>query len=455
MTPLADVLTVLLDGGRLDHLPVPGRTYSGEYREELARAAARSGQDESVQVGVGRVAGRPVVVIAGEFGFLAGSVGHTAADRVVAGYRHATEHRLPVITLPTSGGTRMQEGTAAFVRMADIARAAAEHRAVGAVRIGWLRDPTTGGVMATWGSYADITASEPGALLGFLGPRVFAALYDRPFPGDVQTAENLRRVGIIDAVVALPDLRRWTEDVLAACSDDEPRPAAPPTGDVTAVDSWECVLRSRRPDRPGPQEVVARLDRATRLSGTQAGEVGKGVTVTIGRLLGRRAVVVAQNRREVVPADLRLAQRGIALAGRLGLPIVTLVDTPGGELSVAAEESAMAGEIARTLAALTTVSVPTVSCVMGQGCGGAALALVPAGRVLCAQYGWISPLPPEGASVISRRTAEHADEMARIQGVGSTALRAAGIVDVVIPEGDDLVNAVLHATAVALDEVTG
>jgi acetyl-CoA carboxylase carboxyl transferase subunit beta len=126
---------------------------------------------------------------------------------------------------------------------------------------------------------------------------------------------------------------------------------------------------------------------------------------------------------------------------------VTIVDTPGGELSGTAEEAAMAGEIARTLQMLTGLTVPTVSCVMGQGCGGAALALIAASTVICMENGWVSPLPPEGASVISHGTTDRAAEMARSQGVTARALRDAGAVDVVAGEGCDLPSAVADAIA--------
>ena len=92
------------------------------------------------------------------------------------------------------------------------------------------------------------------------------------------------------------------------------------------------------------------------------------------------------------------------LAEELGLPLVTVIDTPGAELSVAAEEGAIAGEIARCIATLTTMTVPTVSVILGQGCGGGALALLPAQVVVATENAWLSPLPPEGASVICTAT---------------------------------------------------
>lgn len=111
----------------------------------------------------------------------------------------------------------------------------------------------------------------------------------------------------------------------------------------------------------------------------------------------------------------------------------------------------MAGEIARTLEAMAGLRVPSVSCVMGQGCGGAALALVPAGFIICMENGWVSPLPPEGASVISHRTPDKAADMARAQGVGALALLDADVVDLVAGEGEDVAAAVADVVAGALD----
>ncbi|HQR80457.1 MAG TPA: carboxyl transferase domain-containing protein [Actinomycetota bacterium] len=451
MTSLAQTLDALVDPGSVRQIPVPLRSFGGDYGASLERARARSGVDEAVQVMYADVAGWPVVVIGGEFGFLAGSVGQSAADRVVAGYQAATRDRLPVITLPTSGGTRMQEGATAFFRMTDIAWAAEEHERTGCVRIGWLRNPTTGGVMATWGSYAYITAAEPGALLGFLGPRVYEVLHGEPFP-PVQPAENLARVGVIDDVVELADLRGWVSRILSVTNGKDEPVEVGPGHEPVRVDAWEAVTRTRAADRPGPLQVLDLLTERTDLHGTGSGETGTGIQVSLGRIRGWRVAVVAQTRQEVTPADLRMAQRGIRLAARLGLPVVTLVDTPGGELSGQAEESAMAGEIARTMALLHSVQVPSVCCIMGQGCGGAALALIPAKMVICMENGWVSPLPPEGASAIMHRTPDRAADMARQQRVGALDLLDAEVIDVVVGEGPDLVGAVADAVARGLEE---
>ncbi|MEU8271639.1 carboxyl transferase domain-containing protein, partial [Sphaerisporangium sp. NPDC049002] len=114
-----------------------------------------------------------------------------------------------------------------------------------------------------------------------------------------------------------------------------------------------------------------------------------------------------------------------------------VIDTAGAALSKAAEEGGLAAEIARSLADLVMLDAPTVCLLLGEGAGGAALALLPADRVLCAQHGWLSPLPPEGASAILYRTIDFAPEIAKTQGVRATDLKRDGIVDRIIPELPD------------------
>ncbi|WP_024800674.1 carboxyl transferase domain-containing protein [Nocardia sp. BMG51109] len=184
------------------------------YRAELRSAGQRAGTDESVLTGEGLLRGRRVAVIACEFGFLAGSIGVAAAERIVTAVERASELGLPMVASPTSGGTRMQEGTVAFVQMVKVAGAVAAHKAAGHPYLVYLRDPTMGGVFASWGSLGHMTFAEPGALIGFLGPRVYEALYGRPFPEGVQTAENLYRSGVIDGVVPVRVFRRIAHRVL-------------------------------------------------------------------------------------------------------------------------------------------------------------------------------------------------------------------------------------------------
>ncbi|HYB82170.1 MAG TPA: acetyl-CoA carboxylase carboxyltransferase subunit beta, partial [Mycobacterium sp.] len=177
------------------------------YAAELAAARAATGLDESVLTGEGRIFGRRVAVVVCEFSFLGGSIGVAAAERITAAVQRATAEQLPLLASPSSGGTRMQEGTVAFLQMVKIAAAVRLHKQAHLPYLVYLRNPTTGGVFASWGSLGHVTIAEPGALIGFLGPRVYQLLYGEPFREGVQTAENLQRHGVIDAVVALDELR--------------------------------------------------------------------------------------------------------------------------------------------------------------------------------------------------------------------------------------------------------
>ena len=202
---------------------------SPQYAAELAAARAATGLDESVLTGEGTVFGRRVAVVACEFDFLAGSIGVAAAERITAAIERATALGLPLLASPSSGGTRMQEGTVAFLQMVKIAAAVTLHKRAHLPYLVYLRHPTTGGVFASWGSLGHITVAEPGALIGFLGPRVYEQLYGQPFPPGVQTAENLRHHGVIDGVVPLDGLRTtldWALRVVADAPGPPPEPLA-------------------------------------------------------------------------------------------------------------------------------------------------------------------------------------------------------------------------------------
>ncbi|MBC3982091.1 acetyl-CoA carboxyl transferase [Streptomyces sp. AC536] len=467
--------------------PVTVSTADPEYRADLARARERTGLDESVITGSGLLDGARVAVVACEFGFLAGSIGVAAGERLVRAVRRATAERLPLLAAPASGGTRMQEGTVAFVQMVKVTAAIAAHKAAGLPYLVHLRHPTTGGVFASWGSLGHVTTAEPGALIGFLGPRVHEALYGERFPEGVQVAEHLYAHGLVDAVLPtaeLPDAAARALRVLrgagratapavgpADCWSGGPaeEPAVGPAaeapadapghdgapGDGAVPEAAESIRRSRRPERPGVRALLrVAADDVTPLSGTGAGEHDPGMLLALARVGGTPCVVLGHDRghpdpgpepdaavrpeagvgQPLGPAGLRTARRGMRVAAELGLPLLTVVDTAGAALSQAAEEGGLAGEIARCLADLVTLPAPTLCLLLGQGAGGGALALLPADRVLAARHAWLSPLPPEGASAILYRTTERADEVAARQGVRSADLLAAGIVDRIVEE---------------------
>ncbi len=438
----------------------PAVPTTASYARELAAARAATGRDESVLTGEGRVFGRRVAVVVCEFEFLGGSIGVAAAERITAAVQRATAERLPLLASPSSGGTRMQEGTVAFLQMVKIAAAVTLHKQAHLPYLVYLRHPTTGGVFASWGSLGHVTIAEPGALIGFLGPRVYEQLYGEPFPAGIQTAENLQQHGVIDAVAPLRELRGILDRTLKVVADEAgpppadlrrsssslrsaSSPAAPPQP-LPDVPAWDSVVASRRPDRPGVRQLLRHgCTEQVLLSGTEQGEAATTL-LALARFAGQPAVLLGQQRStggmeagRFGPAALREARRGMTLAAGLRLPLVLVIDTAGPALSAEAEEGGLAGEIARCLAELVMLDTPTVSVLLGQGSGGPALAMVPADRVLATLHGWLAPLPPEGASAIVFRDTTHAAELSAAQGIRSADLLASGIVDAVVPEHPD------------------
>ncbi|MGC2942027.1 MULTISPECIES: carboxyl transferase domain-containing protein [unclassified Brevibacterium] len=456
----AELIEAVVDPGTFvswDSTPTQPTADQG-YLRDLDAARTKSGTDEAVVTGMGKVRGRLVALVVSEFRFLAGSIGQAAIDRVVRSVRRATAEGLPLLAGPASGGTRMQEGTLAFLGMIAITDAVRRHKEAGLPYLVYLRHPTTGGVMASWGSLGHVTVAEPNALLG---PRVFEALYDKQFPENVQTSENLYRKGLIDAVVPMEELPGIIDRALRILTPTEistdhsagsrdlhgelggrgtaevqPHRALP----AEDADTWESILISRRTLRPDTRMVLASADDALPLNGTGQGEKDPGIILALARFGAQSCVVLGQQRPRhpdgaaLGPGSLREARRGVRLAEELKLPLVTIIDTLGGELSKDAEEGGIAGEIARSLNDLIGVDTASVSVLLGQGTGGAALALLPADRTVAAEHAWLSPLPPEGASAIIHRDLTHAAEMAEAQRVSVPWLTSFGLVDRVISE---------------------
>ncbi|WP_283135199.1 carboxyl transferase domain-containing protein [Rhizohabitans arisaemae] len=427
--------------------PITDRASDERYRAALARAREVSGLDEAVITGEGTVRGRRVAAVIGDFRFMAGSIGVATAERIVEAVHRATREGLPLLAAPVSGGTRMQEGTVAFVQMITITDAIAAHRAARLPYLVYLRHPTTGGVFASWGSLGHITVAEPGALIGFLGPRVYQAIYGKEFPPGVQTAENLYEHGLIDAVLPVSQLAEIADRALnVLCAPTHTIPPSPHLADAEPPDipAWDSVRLSRQAERPGVRALLRHgATDVVRLSGTQEGETDGTLLLALARFGDAPCVVLGQDRSRgrkddpLGPGGLRAARRGMRLAQELGLPLVTIIDTVGAALTKDAEEGGLAGEIARSLYDLVTLESPTLCVLLGEGTGGGALALLPADRIVAAQHAWLSPLPPEGASAILHRTTDHAPELAAAQGIRSLDLYRNGIVDRIVAESPE------------------
>ncbi len=436
-------------------------------------------------------------------------------------FERALEERLPLVALTASGGSRMQEGTLAVVGMAKLAHAAGRLRAAGLAYVVCLTHPTLGGVLASWGSLGTVTFALPGALVGFAGPRVVELLTGRALSPRVQRSETLLAHGLVDDVVEPSALRARVAAVLAVAvarsalavtstdasadghegegapalarsapagaagspaasaragdADSLPLGAHPstsrPAGPAGAErrDAWASLRHARDRRRPGAGVVLDTLaEDVTVLRGARDGHPDDPACfAALARVAGVPAVVVAQRRRGdgmpavMNPSGYRKARRAMALAAELRLPLVTIVDTPGAELSADAERGGLAGQIAGCLADMAALPIPTVAVLLGEGGSGGALALLVADRVLVAEHASLGVIAPEGASAILYRDLDHAAELAATQGGASWQLLAAGIADSVIPEPrpaheepDAFVHRVGAALSTALASVT-
>ena len=325
------------------------------------RPAHRDATEESV------VTGRTqhYAFVEGRFDVLGGSMGAAHGERVVRAYRRAADERLPVVVV-TSGGARMQEGMVALVQMARTTAAARDHAGAGLQSVAVHRHPTTGGVFASYGSLADVRAAEPGATVGFAGPACRRAHHRRRCPRDRTPPSRRTRPGW--STPSRGDQPAWVETALGL----QETPLALAIGGAAAgfaAGPYGEVQRARDERRPSGYEWAARLTSSwTELHGTDP--VMRAGLATID---GRRLVVVAMHSRGPAtppapgPAGYRLAQRAIALAGRLALPVLTLVDTRGADPGAESEAGGIAGEIARTFAAMDALPTPSVSVCVGEG----------------------------------------------------------------------------------------
>ena len=386
-------------------------------------------------------------LIQGRFDVMGGSMGAAHGERVVRAYRRAVELRLPVVVVTSSGGARMQEGMLSLIQMGRTAAAARAHSTAGLLSVALHRSPTTGGVLASYSSLADVRGVVAGAVIGFAGPRVVELTTGEPLPPGSHTAEGAHAMGLVDDVVPADEQAAWVEAVLGLR--DRPLVAPWPTPEpVEGDDAWANVLRSRAAGRPSGLAWAAALTRNwVPLNNFDPAFVAGLATL---RTSGRRVVVVALERGAPRPAGYRLAQRCFAMAGRLGLPVVTLVDTPGADAAPASESRGIAQEIARTFSAMAGVPTPTVSVIVGEGGSGGALAVAFADRLFLLEGSVLSVMRPEGAAAILDRDTAAAPLRAAHLRLRPADMVSLGIADGVLPDGD--VSAVSAAIDRALDE---
>jgi len=415
--------------------------------------------DNEIRCGRARIDGvHAAVITIGSASGVATLTAHVTAQ-LAATFERARAERLPVVAVASSGGVRLQEGTRTFVAMAAVAAAVTAHRDAGLLFLCYYTNPTTGGALVSWAGHAAVRAAEPDALVAFSGPRVAELAGGESDAAQARKAESLLDAGVIDAVVPPGSLRHFVSAVLhGTVGGDRPqrvhRPEPAPPG---PVDAWPAILRTRDHDRPGLRELLAHLDEPVQLRGDgYGGGDDPTVIASVGRLRGRRVLVVGHDRAagpdraSVTVAGMRKAARALELATRLELPMVSVIDTPGVRPGPAAEADGIGFHLAAALADRARSRATLVSVLLGEGAGGAALALLPAQYTIAAASAWLAPLSPEGSSAVLFHTVERAPEIAAKQHLTSADLVSMGVVDLVIAEDGDWIARIVDAVAVAI-----
>lgn len=442
-----------------------GFTDTLPYPERLAEARQRTGLDEAVICVRGTIEDHPLVMAVMDFGFMGGSLGAVAGDRITLAAEAAIAERLPLMVVTASGGARMQEGAIALMQMAKTSAAFAMLDEAGLLSICLITDPTFGGVAASFATLADVIIAEPGARLGFAGRRVIEQTIQHRLPDGFQTAEFLFDRGFIDRVIQRPALRTEISMLLRSTVPRGVRAAARANDPGTTVpqlkpnrlirdpallperDAWRQVLAARQIDRPTTTDYLALVfEDFQELHGDRAGGDCAAMVCGLARLAGQPVAVVGLQKGHdaaelakrhygmASPAGYRKASRIMRLAAKLRLPVITLVDTPGASPTADAEEQGQAVAIAENIRLMMSLPVPVISVITGEGGSGGALGIAAANRVLILANAVYSVITAEGCAAILWRDPDAAPHAAARLGLTPGDLLRAGVVDGVVPE---------------------
>ena len=439
------------------------------YKDRLDEAALKTGLKEAVVVGKCSIGGNSAVLCVLDFEFMGGTMGSVVGEKISRAFLRAVEQKLPVVSIVSSGGARMQEGMLSLMQMAKTASAVALHHKAKLLYISIQTNPTTGGISASFSSLGDVILAEPKALIGFVGPRVIEQTLNIKLPPESHTAEFLRDRGMIDLIVHRRNIKITLSKLikhfsLAQSLRLKTRYKIPKRKNVEA-DAWEIVQLARNPLRPTPAFYIEKIfDNFVELHGDRYFGDDSAVIGGVGELGGNAVVIVAlekgitpedkTKRRDGMagPEGYRKAVRMMKLAEKFSLPLITFVDTPGAFPGFDSEMRGIARSLAESLFTMSTLSVPVISIVTGEGGSGGALALALANRVLMQENAIYSVISPEGASAILWGDATKARELAPYLKLTSTELKELGVIDEIVYEPEQGAHTGPEESALILKE---
>ena len=457
--------------------------YKG-YPEKVQALQEKTGLKEAVVTGKCKINGRDTVIAVCDGRFLMASMGWAVGEKITRAVERATEEKLPVIIFACSGGARMQEGITSLMQMAKTSAALERHSKAGLLYVSVLTEPTTGGVTASFAMLGDIILAEPGALIGFAGPRVIEQTLRQKLPKGFQRAEFLVEHGFVDDIVRRENLKETLGKILEIhavswktenrirtdaaelhhadypgsdsenltndkCDSD--RGDSNPAGINPYLTAWDRVQISRKIDRPSGSDYIEALftdfmefhgdrnygdDKA--IIGGIAKFHGKPVTVIVQEKGTNTKENIAHNFGMPMPEGYRKALRLMKQAEKFHRPVICFVDTPGAFCGIEAEERGQGEAIARNLWELAGLKTPVLSIVTGEGGSGGALALAAGDQVWMLENSIYSILSPEGFASILWKDSTKAKEAAAVMKLTASDLYEKGIIEQVIPEPENL-----------------
>ena len=225
-------LKATFDGGKYEAIATPevpedplNFSDGKPYKERLAAARKAAGRPDTMAIGYGKIDGTPAVVIVQDFTFMGGSLGMAAGEAFITAAQEAVKRGVPLVCFTAAGGARMQEGALSLMQMARTTLAIQDLKANQLPYAVVLTDPTTGGVTASYAMLGDVHLAEPGALIGFAGPRVIETTIREKLPPGFQRAEYLKDKGMVDKVVSRHDLPQTLGRILSILMDGKRKAA--------------------------------------------------------------------------------------------------------------------------------------------------------------------------------------------------------------------------------------
>ena len=463
------------------------------YEEKVRALQERTGLQEAVVTGKGRINGMETVIGVCDGRFMMASMGEAVGEKITRAVERATELSMPVILFACSGGARMQEGIVSLMQMAKTAAALKRHSDAGLLYVSVLTDPTTGGVTASWAMLGDIILAEPHALIGFAGPRVIEQTIGQKLPKGFQRAEFLVEHGFVDRILPREETKEVLTEILRMHGKKDLEAPASGEEDLTKKDAsvleketqemfakfekerqegsisvkqedggqkkaedlrnssaWDCVQKARKKDRPVGGDYIRELFsdfiefHGDRLYGDDAAIIG-GIASFDGTPVTVIAEAKGADTKENIrcnfgmpsPEGYRKALRLMKQAEKFHRPVICLVDTPGAFCGMEAEERGQGEAIARNLYEMSALKTPVLSIVISEGGSGGALALAVADEVWMMQNAIYSILSPEGFASILWKDGKRAPEAAEVMKLTAGDLKELGIVEEIVKEPEE------------------